>query len=213
MKIKINELFYSVQGESSYSGIPTVFVRTTGCNLRCTYCDTTYSYFEGSDFTIEVLLEKIKSFPTKFVCLTGGEPLLQSASNELMRSLCDLGYNVSLETSGSKSCVSVDPRVKIVLDVKTPDSGAANSFHLDNFQVLTPHNELKFVLCSESDLDWAEKFCQDHGLFSKLPVFYSPSFEKVDPKWLAEKILAMGSSARLQLQLHKYIWSPEKRGV
>lgn len=213
MKLKINEVFYSIQGESSYSGMPSVFVRTTGCNLRCTYCDTTYSYFEGEEIDLAQLIAKIQSYPTKYVCLTGGEPLLQACSHDLMKQLCDLGYIVSLETSGSKSCRAVDPRVKIVLDVKTPDSGAANSFHLDNYGVMKAPNELKFVICSEDDFDWSERFCIDNDLFSKLPVFYSPSFGNVDPKWLAEKILARGSTARLQLQLHKYIWSPEKRGV
>lgn len=211
--IKINEVFYSIQGESSYVGQPTVFVRTTGCNLRCTYCDTTYSYHEGEEWTIESLLAKIKSYPTKYVCVTGGEPLLQKNINSLMAQLCENNYMVSLETSGSKSCLEVDPRVKLILDVKTPDSGAKDSFNPKNLDCLYPSTEVKFVICSETDFDWAEHFCQTHSLFEKSQVLYSPSFDKIDPKWLAEKILATGTTARLQLQLHKYIWSPEKRGV
>ncbi len=211
--IKINEVFYSIQGESSYFGLPTIFVRTTGCNLRCTYCDTTYSYYEGEEWTLDALITKIESFPTKYVCITGGEPLLQTKVLDLMGQLCDEGYTVSLETSGSKSCLQVDPRVKLILDVKTPDSGAKNSFNTKNFACLCASTEVKFVICSEADFDWAEEFCKTHSVFEKCHVLYSPSYGKVDPKWLAEKILAIGSKARLQLQLHKYIWSPEKRGV
>lgn len=212
-KLKINEIFYSIQGESSFVGAPTVFVRTTGCNLRCTYCDTKYSYFEGSWMAISEIIEKIQSFPARYVCLTGGEPLLQKESLTLMKNLCDLGYKVSCETSGSKSCKEVDPRVKIVLDVKTPDSGAENSFLDENILFATDTNEFKFVITSEKDLDWSEQFCRQHDLFEKTLVLYSPSYGKIDERWLAEKILEKKSPARLQLQLHKYIWNAETRGV
>lgn len=211
--IKINEVFFSIQGESSYIGRPTVFVRTTGCNLRCTYCDTKYSYFEGEDWTLEALLAKIQTYPTKYVCLTGGEPLLQAEIYSLMTALCERGYFVSLETSGSRSCSKVDHRVKIILDVKTPDSGARDSFHPGNLENLSPSTEFKFVICSEIDFHWAEDFCKKNSLFGKAEILYSPSHGEIDPKWLAEKILANGSMARLQLQMHKYIWSPETRGV
>lgn len=211
--IKINEIFFSVQGESTAVGLPTVFVRTTGCNLRCTYCDTKYSYYEGTDWTIESVIEKIKSFPSKYVCLTGGEPLLQHEIYSLMSQLCDLDYTVSLETSGSKSCERVDPRVKIILDVKTPDSGAPDTFFFKNLTYCPGHTEFKFVICSEADFDWSERFAKENSLFGTFQVLYSPSHGVVDPMWLAEKMLANGSRARLQLQIHKYIWSPEKRGV
>lgn len=211
--LKINEIFYSIQGESSYVGIPTVFVRTTGCNLRCTYCDTKYSYFEGNDQTNLEIFSAIAAHKTKYVCLTGGEPLLQKPIFTLMTEFCSAGYLVSLETSGSKSIEYVDPRVKVILDVKTPDSGAAGSFLTENLLFAQPSTEFKFVICTENDFDWAEDFCRQHDLFEKFVVLYSPSYGQTTERWLAEKILQQNSSARLQLQLHKYIWSPEKRGV
>ncbi len=211
--IKINEIFHSIQGETTYAGNPTVFVRTTGCNLRCTYCDTKYSYYEGEFESSEKILQKIQSFGASYVCLTGGEPLLQKEVLPLMKELCDLGYHVSLETSGSKSCKDVDSRVKIILDVKTPDSGAADSFLMENLNFVNEKTEFKFVICSEKDFDWAENFCRQHDLFEKFIVLYSPSFGNISERWLAEKILETKSRARLQLQLHKYIWSPDSRGV
>lgn len=211
--LKINEIFYSIQGETTYVGAPTVFVRTTACNLRCTYCDTKYSYYEGDMRTLEAIHQEIDSHKAPFVCVTGGEPLLQKEVHTLMKELCDKGYKVSLETSGSKSIKPVDPRVKVILDVKTPDSGAANSFLMENIEFSTPSTEFKFVICSEEDLIWSENFCRQHKLFEKFVVLYSPSYGQVSERWLAEKILQQNSSARLQLQLHKYIWSPETRGV
>ena len=211
--LKINEIFYSIQGETTYVGAPTVFVRTTACNLRCTYCDTKYSYYEGDMRALEDLLKEIDSYGAPHVCVTGGEPLLQKEVHTLMKELCDKGYKVSLETSGSKSIEHVDPRVKVILDVKTPESGAADSFLMENIGFSTPSTEYKFVICSEADLDWSENFCRQHNLFEKFMVLYSPSYGQVSERWLAEKILQKKSSARLQLQLHKYIWSHETRGV
>ncbi len=211
--IKINEIFHSIQGETSYVGYPTVFVRTTACNLRCTYCDTKYSYYDGELLSQEDIITKIQSFGAQYVCLTGGEPLLQKEIFPLMSQLCDLGFIVSLETSGSKSIAPVDSRVKTILDVKTPDSGAADSFLLENLQHLQKHTEFKFVICSEKDFDWSENFCRQHDLLKNFTVLYSPSYGQVSERWLAEKILKKNSTARLQLQLHKYIWSPETRGV
>ena len=211
--LKINEIFYSIQGESSYAGRPTVFVRTTGCNLRCDYCDTKYSYFEGEWISAENLIKKISTYSTKFICITGGEPLLQKEVLPLMSSLVDLGYCVSLETSGSVSCAGVNPNVKIILDVKTPDSGAKDSFYSENLNLINNLTEFKFVICSENDFEWSENFCRQHEIFKKYVVLYSPSHGKIDPQWLAEKILSKKSSASLQLQLHKYIWSPDTRGV
>ena len=211
--LKINEIFYSIQGESTYVGNPTVFVRLTGCNLRCTYCDTKYSYFEGQEKSIASILEEIKAHKTPFVCITGGEPLLQKNVHKLMSQLCDLGFKVSLETSGSKDIGEVDHRVKIILDVKTPDSGAANSFLISNIAQSTPSTEYKFVISSENDFEFSENFCRQHKLFENFIVLYSPSYSQVSERWLAEKILQKNSSARLQLQLHKYIWLHETRGV
>ena len=211
--IKINEIFYSIQCETTLAGLPTVFVRTTACNLRCTYCDTKYSYYDGANQSLEQILGSIAEHDTKYVCITGGEPLLQKSVHTLMTALCDLGYTVSLETSGSKSIEAVDPRVKIILDVKTPDSGAANSFLIQNLQWATPSTEFKFVISSVQDFDWSEKFCRQHDLFKKHIVLYSPVFNAMKEQDLALLLLGKKSRARMQLQLHKYIWSPELRGV
>ncbi|MBS1969112.1 MAG: radical SAM protein [Bdellovibrionales bacterium] len=212
-QLKLNEIFYSIQGETTYVGNPTVFVRTTACNLRCTYCDTKYSYYEGENQSLDDIIKEIKSHKTKYVCITGGEPLLQKPVHTLMKTLCDDNHIVSLETSGSKSIEHVDSRVKVILDVKTPDSGAADSFLMDNLRFAAPSTEFKFVICSEKDFEWSEEFCRQHDLFEKYVVLYSPSYGQIAERWLAETILQKNSSARLQLQLHKYIWSPEKRGV
>ena len=211
--LKINEIFYSIQGESSYAGNPTVFIRTTGCNLRCSYCDTKYSYHEGDFVSFEKILQFVEDSSTDYVCITGGEPLLQKEIHNLIHTICDKGYKVSLETSGSKSIKDVDSRVKIILDVKTPDSGAADSFLLENLLYARASTEFKFVICSEKDFEWSESFCRQHDLLKKFTVLYSPSYGQVSERWLAEKILKKNSTARLQLQLHKYIWSPETRGV
>lgn len=212
--LKINEIFYSIQGESKYVGWPTVFIRLSGCHLRCTYCDTTYAYHSGQMISLDDIISEVSKHPNlRHVCVTGGEPLLQKKSYDLMRRLCDQGYLVSIETSGDLSCADVDPRVHLVIDVKTPDSGEANRFSTANLSLPHPSIEYKFVICSEADFDWAEEFCLGNNLFQKFNILYSPSFGKIEPEWLAEKILAANSTARLQLQLHKYIWSPHKRGV
>jgi 7-carboxy-7-deazaguanine synthase len=211
--IKINEIFHSIQGETTYAGLPTVFVRTTGCNLRCTYCDTKYAYHDGEMMAEDEIIRKIKSYDADQVCITGGEPLLQKEVWPLMNKLCDLGYRVSVETSGSKPVKGIDTRVKIILDIKTPDSGAANSFLAENLQGLNSSTEFKFVICSEKDFDWSEQFCRQQDLFKSFSILYSPSYGRVSEKWLAEMILEKKSKARLQLQLHKYIWSADQRGV
>ncbi len=211
--IKINEIFYSIQGESSFAGFPTVFVRTSGCHLRCTYCDTQYAYYDGEKMTVEDIVAKVQSYPAKHVCVTGGEPLLSKEIYPLMTQLCDRNYTVSLETSGDLSCSEVDPRVLKVIDVKTPDSGEPNKFCFDNLKSDPSSTEFKFVICSPDDFVWAERFATENGLFEKFLVLYSPSFNVVEENWLATRILSAGSRARLQLQLHKYIWSPNARGI
>jgi 7-carboxy-7-deazaguanine synthase len=211
--LKINEIFYSIQGESSYVGFPTVFVRTSGCNLRCSYCDTTYAYYSGKTMALEAVISEVETHGARYVCVTGGEPLLQKETLPLMNQLCDRGLQVSLETSGSLDCSGVDPRVKKIIDVKTPDSGAADSFLETNLQFADVNSEFKFVICSEADFIWAENFSRKHNLFERSHVLYSPAFRRIDEKWLAKKILSERSFARLQLQLHKYIWSPHDRGV
>ncbi len=217
LSLKLNEIFHSIQGETSWVGYPTVFVRTSGCNLRCRYCDTTYAYYQGETRSFESILEEIKSYGARYVCLTGGEPLLQPASIEFMKRLCDLDYKVSLETGGSLDTTKVDPRVKKIIDVKTPDSGAADSFHLANLpsnpEFSIVNSEFKFVICSEKDFEWAEKFCLENQLFERTEVLYSPAYQRIDAKWLAQKIITSKSPARLQTQLHKFIWSAHVRGV
>lgn len=213
LMLKINEIFFSIQGESSFSGRPTVFIRTSGCHLRCTYCDTTYAYNEGQKMTISEIISQVRQHPTKTVCVTGGEPLLQKNCLTLLTALCDEGFQVSLETSGDLSCRGCDSRVLKIIDVKTPDSGEPDRFNLENLNLEDVNSEFKFVICSEKDFYWAEDFVRTHRLNEKYEVLYSPSFGTIDPRWLAEKILANSSTARLQLQLHKYIWSPCTRGV
>lgn len=163
--------------------------------------------------TLEHILAEIAKHPAKYVCLTGGEPLLQSASLDLMTLLCDRGYKVSLETSGDKDCAKVDPRVKKIIDVKTPDSGEPQAFDPENLKYADMETEFKFVICSEKDFAWAEDFSSQKELFKKSNVLYSPSFKSVNERWLAERILSSQSHARLQLQMHKYIWPPNTRGV
>ena len=212
-QLKINEIFFSIQGESTRFGLPTVFIRTTGCHLRCTYCDTKYSYYEGNRRSIDDVIEEVKSYQARFVCVTGGEPLLQKPVYELMTRLSDDGMQVSLETAGDIDCAEVDPRVLKVIDIKTPDSGEAGRFSEKNLDSNPDNTEFKFVICSESDFDWAEEFCKKSSLHDKFTVLYSPSYGVVEEKWLAKKILSSRSRARLQLQLHKYIWSPDQRGI
>jgi 7-carboxy-7-deazaguanine synthase len=211
--LKINEVFFSIQGESSLVGYPTVFIRTSGCHLRCTYCDTTYAYHEGQKKTVGDVMAEVERHQARHVCVTGGEPLLQPEVLVLLRTLCDRGYVVSLETSGDLSCRPVDPRVRKIIDIKTPDSGEPGRFCEENLDLDNNNVEYKFVICSEKDFLWAENFAREKNLFAKFNVLYSPSFGQIEPRWLAEKILGEKSPARLQLQLHKYIWSPHQRGV
>ena len=211
--IKINEIFYSIQGESTLAGCPTVFIRTSGCNLRCTYCDTKYAYYEGEPKSVDEIVTAALAFSPSYVCITGGEPLLQKEAPALMSRFCDLKINVSLETSGSLTCAQVDSRVKKIIDVKTPDSGAPNSFLMENLQFLNVKDEFKFVICSIKDFEWSVEFVKCNNLDKEHTVLFSPSFEKIEPIWLAEKILEKKLNVRLQLQQHKYIWSPTTRGV
>jgi 7-carboxy-7-deazaguanine synthase len=211
--LKINEIFHSIQGESTLVGLATVFVRTSGCHLRCHYCDTQYAYYDGKQMSVEDIVDKVKSFGAQNVCITGGEPLLQKDIHLLMSRLCDAKYQVSLETSGDLQCDLVDPRVRKIIDIKTPDSGEGQAFDPENLKLSGVNTEFKFVICSESDFLWAENFVAQHLADSASVILYSPSFGAVQPQWLAEKILHSKSSARLQLQLHKYIWSPDQRGV
>jgi 7-carboxy-7-deazaguanine synthase len=212
--IKINEIFYSIQGESSLTGLPTVFIRTSGCHLRCSYCDTTYAYHDGKRLSVEDILKKISSFPCKRVCLTGGEPLLQKNIIKLMDQLISLDYECSVETSGDLDCSQIPSEVLKVIDVKTPDSGEPNAFCMKNLHFIgDEQTEFKFVICSEADFDWAVDFAAKHHMFQNSKILFSPSYEQISTEWLAQKILNSGQRIRLQIQLHKVIWPTQTKGI
>lgn len=211
--LKINEIFFSIQGESLLAGKPTVFVRTATCNLRCTWCDTKYSYWQGNVMGIPEIVEKVKSFGSQYVCLTGGEPLGQRGSLDLMRALLTEGYTVSLETNGSFSIREVPLDVVKVIDIKCPESGETESMAWENLSLVRPHDQFKFVVASKADFDWALKVCGDHKLEQKCHILYSPVYGKVKPQELAQWILDSKAPVTMQLQLHKEIWSPDQRGV
>ena len=210
----VHEIFYSLQGESTRMGCPTFFIRLTGCNLRCSYCDTQEAYQKGQWMTGADITQNLSLEKTPYVCVTGGEPLQQKeALLPFLHHLCQKSYLVSLETNGSLSCQDIDHRVKILLDVKTPSSQEAPSFYLQNLDIVPPSTEIKFVIGSTEDFDWAESFCKKNKLFQKFTVLYSPCAPHVTAPWLAEKILTSFSSARLQVQLHKTLWPHAKGGV
>ena len=211
--LRITEIFHSIQGESSYAGQPCVFVRLTGCPLRCTWCDTDYSFYGGQESPVDAVLEKVGSYGCRLVEVTGGEPLAQPESLPLITRLCDAGYTVLLETSGAIDIAPVDPRAHIILDVKCPGSGMTDRMHWPNVSRLTAKDEAKFVLADRADYDWAREVLVEHDLASRCPVHFSPVFASLDLRQLAEWILADRLPVRFQLQLHKYIWAPDMRGV
>lgn len=212
-KIKINEIFFSIQGESTLAGKPTVFIRTTTCNLRCTYCDTTYAYYEGKLMSIPEILAEVKKNETEYVCVTGGEPLVQKAVIPLMQALLDEKYIVSLETGGSLSIKDVPLDVIKVIDIKCPGSGESDKMAWENLALAKPHDNFKFVVASKEDFDWAQKVCEDHKLHEKCPVLFSPVYGKVKPADLAQWILNSKAKVTMQMQMHKEIWGPDERGV
>ena len=204
--LRITEIFHSLQGESSRVGLPTVFVRLTGCPLRCGYCDTSYAFTGGENQSIGCILERVAAFNTPYVCVTGGEPLAQKACLALLSALCDAGYSVSLETSGALPIENVDPRVARIVDIKTPGSGEVKKNRWENLSGLKNSDEVKFVLCDEADYQWAKALVHKHYLNQICPVLFSPVHDGVDPAQLAEWILRDQLSVRLQVQLHKYLW-------
>jgi len=204
--LRITEIFYSLQGEALHSGAPSVFVRLTGCPLRCSYCDSAYAFYGGSKMLMSDILAKVAEFGARYVCVTGGEPLAQKPCRTLLRQLCDVGYEVSLETSGALDIADIDPRVSRVMDLKTPDSKEAHRNRLENLPLLSAHDQLKFVLCSRADYDWAKVMLAEHALSSRCVVWFSPSFGQLAPRELAEWILLDKLSVRLQMQLHKSLW-------
>jgi 7-carboxy-7-deazaguanine synthase len=211
--MRITEIFHSIQGESSYIGQPCVFVRLTGCPLRCTWCDTDYAFYGGSECSIDEVLAKVQHYGCRLVEVTGGEPLVQPESFPLLTRLCDAGYTVLLETSGAIDIAPVDSRAQVILDVKCPGSGMTDRMHWPNLSRLTVKDEAKFVLAHRADYDWAREVLARYDLASHCSVLFSPVFGSLDVRELAEWILADKLPVRFQLQLHKYIWAPDMRGV
>ena len=206
VRLKITEIFRSLQGEADTAGIPTVFVRLTGCPLRCQYCDTAYAFHGGEWATLEEILRKVGDFATRHVCVTGGEPLAQKGCLALLTSLCDAGLRVSLETSGAMSLSGIDPRVVLVVDVKTPGSGEESRNRYEELQQLQPKDLVKFVICSREDYEWSRAKLAELDLATRCTVLFSPSHEQVPPGQLADWLLADHLPVRFQIQLHKYLW-------
>lgn len=211
--LKINEIFYSIQGESTYAGERCVFVRLTGCNLRCTYCDTEYAFYDGEELSNETIIEKIKSYNCNVVEITGGEPLLQSNVHSLMKQLCDENFTVLLETSGSLSIENVDDRVINILDFKTPSSKMEKKNDFKNVEFLKETDEIKFVIGSRKDYNWSKEIVEKYQLDKKVKILFSSVFDKIEHKELVNWILEDNLNVRYQLQMHKYIWDPEQTGV
>ncbi len=209
-RLKITEVFLSLQGESSLAGWPTVFVRLTGCPLRCHYCDTTYSFHGGQWRSFDEILKEIGSLGARHVCVTGGEPLAQKNVIELLRRLCDAGYVVSLETSGAIDVSPVDARVIRIVDIKTPQSGEVHRNLWSNLDHLSAHDEIKFVLCSREDYDWSKRIVSEHALTSRCTVLFSPSHGQVGARELADWIVEDRLPVRFQTQLHKQLWGEEQ---
>lgn len=205
--IRITEIFHSLQGESVTVGLPTVFVRLTGCPLRCQYCDTAYAFSGGKRFSIEDIMQKVASYGCKQVCVTGGEPLAQTTCIKLLTNLCDAGFSVSLETSGARDISQVDSRVMIVMDLKTPDSLESDKNLLSNLPFLKASDQIKFVLCSRQDYEWARGMLITHNLTERTQILFSPSWNELQPTDLANWIVEDKLSVRFQLQLHKILWN------
>ena len=208
-RLRITEIFYSLQGEARTAGVPTVFIRLTGCPLRCGYCDTSYAFQGGQWMSFADIEAEAKRYNTRFITVTGGEPLAQKNCTNLLHRLCDEGYEVSLETSGAIDISGVDSRVSRVMDIKTPGSGEADKNLLDNLQQLTAHDQLKLVICDRDDFDWAVNFIQHHQLIGVCDIFFSPSHDQVTLKQLTEWVLEEQLPVRVQCQLHKLIWGEE----
>jgi len=204
--LRITEIFYSLQGEALAAGLPTTFIRLTGCPLRCRYCDTEYAFSGGERLSFDTILERVATFGAQQVCVTGGEPLAQPGCADLVRQLCDLGYQVAVETSGALDISVIDTRASRIVDLKTPGSGEVTRNRLDNLQALTGHDQLKFVLCDRADFDWACSMVRQHDLTNRCTVWFSPSFGQVKLDDLAQWILQEKLPVRMQVQLHKLIW-------
>ncbi|MDP3136372.1 MAG: 7-carboxy-7-deazaguanine synthase QueE [Burkholderiaceae bacterium] len=206
MALRLTEIFFSLQGEASRAGLPTVFVRLTGCPLRCSWCDTTYSFTGGEPATLESVLIEVAKYPARQVCVTGGEPLAQKECLLLLSALCDAGYDVSLETSGALDIAAVDPRVARIMDLKAPDSAESAKNRWENLALLNPRDEIKIVIASRTDYEWARQVLHQRQLDSLCPVLFSPAQGLIEARALAEWILEDGLNVRFQMQLHKLLW-------
>ncbi len=205
-RLKITEIFHSLQGEADTAGIPTTFVRLTGCPLRCQYCDTAYAFHGGQWWEIEQVLERVRELGPDYVCVTGGEPLAQKACLELMQRLCDAGSRVSIETSGAMTLAGIDPRVVLVVDVKTPASGEMARNRYEELATLTARDQVKFVICDRADYEWSSARVRELALAQRCTVWFSPSHAQLPARELAEWILSDRLPVRLQVQLHKILW-------
>ncbi|MDH3645980.1 MAG: 7-carboxy-7-deazaguanine synthase QueE [Gammaproteobacteria bacterium] len=205
-RLKVTEIFHSLQGEAEASGIPTVFVRLTGCPLRCQYCDTPYAFFGGEWMHFDDVLGQVEQYSVSHVCVTGGEPLAQRNCLGMLVCLCDAGYEVSIETSGAYDIGELDQRVTRVVDIKTPGSLEVERNRLENIPLLRHTDQVKFVVCDRTDYDWACEFVKTHDLRSRCQVYFSPSYDQLAARELADWILADGVDVRLQIQLHKLLW-------
>jgi len=209
-RLRLTEIFLSLQGESRSVGWPTVFVRLTGCPLRCQYCDTAYAFHGGEWWDIDAILAEVARHGVQHVCVTGGEPLSQKRCVALLQRLCDAGYSVSLETSGAIDIADVDARVSRVVDLKTPGSNEQHRNRLENIALLTARDQVKFVICSRGDYDWAKAMLAEHALDARCEVLFSPSYTEVPPRELAEWIIADRLPVRFQMQLHKQLWGEQQ---
>ncbi|MGH8671976.1 MAG: 7-carboxy-7-deazaguanine synthase QueE [Burkholderiales bacterium] len=204
--LRVNEIFFSLQGETSRVGLPTVFVRLTGCPLRCGYCDTAYAFHEGESMPVEQILQQVACHQARYVTVTGGEPLAQKECHDLLYALCDAEYSVALETSGALDISTVDARVSRIVDIKTPGSGEVEKNRWENLDVLTPRDEIKFVLCDAGDYQWAKDTIAQRRLDRLCPILFSPVHGRFDASQLADWVLRDRIPVRLQIQLHKYLW-------
>jgi 7-carboxy-7-deazaguanine synthase len=206
LTLKINEIFFSIQGETTRAGLPTIFIRLTGCPLRCTYCDTEYAFHKGEKMTLAEIVSIISDHKSKQVTVTGGEPLAQKNCRPLLEMLCDAGYDVSLETSGALNIQGIDTRVARIVDLKTPASGEVDKNLYENMLHLTPHDQVKFVICNRQDYEWSKEKLNEYKINEQCEVLFSGSHGEIQSSQLADWILEDQLSVRLQIQLHKYLW-------
>ncbi|MBZ0199300.1 MAG: radical SAM protein [Ignavibacteriaceae bacterium] len=211
--ITVNEIYFSIQGESSKAGLPCVFVRLTFCNLRCKYCDTEYAFYKGTELSLDEIVMRVKEYNCTLVEITGGEPLVQTESLLLMKTLADNGFEVMLETSGSLPIKEIDPRVMIIMDLKCPSSGMVKKNFYENINYLKPTDEIKFVLGSKEDYDWSKQIIDEYNLTNKAGVLFSVVFGTLDPKDVVKWMLEDKLNVRFQLQMHKFIWEAATKGV